>query len=214
MSGIMDKSLKNLLDYKISAIDGEIGKVKGFYFDNGTLTVRYLIVETGSLFFGRNVMISTQALINADWEKDHFLTNMTIQQIEDSPKVEDGKHPTLTQEIQLHLYYKWLPYWDVSVQSVSEQSSSHLFNSSEILDSSLIANDGEVGTIKDFLVDEKDWKINFIVVDAFISKPAKEIILSSKWITKFDPASHSVFSDRSINKIKNNPVYNPEKVSI
>ena len=45
----MKRSIKSLVGYTMGATDGEIGKVKEFYFDDQSWTIRHLIVETGKL---------------------------------------------------------------------------------------------------------------------------------------------------------------------
>ncbi len=61
----------------MGATDGEIGKIKEFYFDDQSRTIRYLIVETGSWFNGRKVLISPQALLTPDWKNEVFPINLT-----------------------------------------------------------------------------------------------------------------------------------------
>jgi hypothetical protein len=38
----------SLLSYRLASLDGEIGKVKDFYFDDLFWEIRYLIVDTGT----------------------------------------------------------------------------------------------------------------------------------------------------------------------
>jgi hypothetical protein len=47
---------KTLKVYKLHSLDGEIGKVSEFYFDDQHWAIRYLIRDTGSmnLLTGRN----------------------------------------------------------------------------------------------------------------------------------------------------------------
>jgi hypothetical protein len=49
---------KTLTDYKLESLDGEIGKVKEFYFDDRHWTIRYLVADTGNWLAGRQVLIS------------------------------------------------------------------------------------------------------------------------------------------------------------
>jgi len=49
---------KTLHGYKLNGLDGEIGKVKEFYFDDRHWTVRYLVADTGNWLTGRQVLIS------------------------------------------------------------------------------------------------------------------------------------------------------------
>jgi hypothetical protein len=43
----MKRYIKNLMSFTVAAIDGEMVKVTAFYFDDLTLTIRYLDIETG-----------------------------------------------------------------------------------------------------------------------------------------------------------------------
>ena len=49
----MLRRAKDLNGYKLDARDGEIGKVKEFYFDDHSWTVRYLVADTGGWLSGR-----------------------------------------------------------------------------------------------------------------------------------------------------------------
>jgi hypothetical protein len=54
----MLRSLKELERYKVNATDGHIGSVVDFLLDDQRWTVRYLVVETGSFFSERRVLIT------------------------------------------------------------------------------------------------------------------------------------------------------------
>ena len=54
---------KTLKGYKLDSLDGEIGKVKEFYFDDRHWTIRYLVADTGNWLTGRQVLISPYALV-------------------------------------------------------------------------------------------------------------------------------------------------------
>lgn len=59
---ILKRSIRSLIGNTIGATDGEIGKVKEYYFDDETWTIRYLVVETGNWLFSHKVLISTEVL--------------------------------------------------------------------------------------------------------------------------------------------------------
>jgi len=40
--------VKTLEGYTLDSLDGEIGKVKDFYFDDQYWAIRYLVVDTGN----------------------------------------------------------------------------------------------------------------------------------------------------------------------
>ena len=53
---------KTLKGYKLNSLDGEIGKIKEFYFDDHYWTIRYLVADTGNWLTDRQVLISPHAL--------------------------------------------------------------------------------------------------------------------------------------------------------
>jgi uncharacterized protein YrrD len=100
-------SFQNLLGLTMGATDGEIGKVKDFYFDDKTWKLRYLVVETGSWLFGRKVLLSPIALQTPDWNEKVFPVNLTKDQIKHSPDIDTDKPVSRQQEEDLHSHYSW-----------------------------------------------------------------------------------------------------------
>ena len=66
---IMLSKAKTLEGYKLDSLDGEIGKVKEFYFDDRHWTIRYLVAETGTWLADRQVLISPYALVAVNKEE-------------------------------------------------------------------------------------------------------------------------------------------------
>ena len=60
--------VKTLEGYTLDSLDGDIGKIKDFYFDDQYWTIRYLVVDTGSWLPASQVLISPYALIAVDRE--------------------------------------------------------------------------------------------------------------------------------------------------
>ena len=100
-------STDNLIGFTMGAIDGEIGEVKDFYFDDQTWNIRYLIVETGNWLFGRKVLLSPVALEAPHWDARTFPVNLTKDQIKHSPDIDTDKPVSHQQETDLHNYYSW-----------------------------------------------------------------------------------------------------------
>ncbi len=111
----MKRSIKSLIGYTMGATDGEIGKVKEFYFDDESWTIRYLIVETGSWLSGRKVLISPDALLTPDWQQKVFPVNLTKKQIKNSPHIDTEKPVSRQQEMKLYEHYPWTSYWEGSL---------------------------------------------------------------------------------------------------
>ena len=81
---MLDKA-KTLLGYKLSTGEGDIGKLKEFYFDDRHWAIRYLVADTGSWLASRQVLISPYALDAVVRERHRIVLGLTRRQIEDEP---------------------------------------------------------------------------------------------------------------------------------
>jgi len=98
---------KTLTGYKLHSLDGEIGKVKEFYFDDHHWTIRYLVADTGNWLTGRQVLISPYALVAVSQEEQHIVINLTKKQIEDSPSLNSDRPVSRRFEEAYYGYYGW-----------------------------------------------------------------------------------------------------------
>lgn len=231
----MKRSVKSLMGFTMGATDGEIGKVKDFYFDDNTWTIRYLIVETGNWLSGRKVLISPEALLAPDWATETFPVNLTKEQIRNSPDVDTEKPVSRQHEMKLYEYYPWTGYWGgnlwgggmgttgmimpapVSVedtlqrQDISSGKESdgdpHLRSTDKVKGYSIKATDGEIGEVEDFIVDDSTWKIDFLVVDTGNWFPGKKVLISPQWIKEVKWNTSAVIVKASVDSVKNSPEY-------
>ena len=62
-----------------AGLDGEIGKVRQFYFGDQHWAVRYLVADTGNWLTGRQVLISPYALLAVNREEQNlFLLSKNV----------------------------------------------------------------------------------------------------------------------------------------
>jgi uncharacterized protein YrrD len=95
----------------IQTVDNAVGHIKDLYFDDQSWVIRYLVVDTGTWLSGRQVLLSPEALTGLKPDLGAFSTNLTFQQIKDSPDVDSEKTVSRHQEDLLSEYYGWSPYW-------------------------------------------------------------------------------------------------------
>jgi len=107
----MLSKVKTLKGYKLNGLDGEIGKVKEFYFDDLHWTIRYLVANTGNWLTGRRVLISPYALVAIFGEKQCIDINLTKKQIENSPPLNSDEPVSRQFEENYYGYYGWPMYW-------------------------------------------------------------------------------------------------------
>lgn len=232
----MKHSVKSLIGSTMGATDGEIGKVKELYFDDETWVVRYLIVDTGNWLSGRVVLISTEAIVNADWDNKIFSVNLTKEQIKNSPDINTDLPVSRQQEIQLLKYYPWVKYWGAGFSgemavspgplamglprtnfteektNQEQNADKHLRSTDNVTDYNIKATDGEIGHVEDFILDETKWKIDFLIVDTRNWLPGKKVLISPKLINEIDWENATVSVDTSVAIIKDSPKYDPAQL--
>ncbi|SDZ80767.1 PRC-barrel domain-containing protein [Pedobacter hartonius] len=210
---MMQHTVNSLVGFTVGAIDDEIGKVEEFYFDHETWTIRYLVVKTGRWLSGRKVLISPTALKMPDWKNKVFPVNLSKGQIQNSPDVDTEQTISRQQEIELYEHYTWQHYGSrgagfyggagVSEQHTNQQSSDpHLLSTDDVTGYEIHATDGNIGTVEDFIVDERTWSLSFLIVYIGNWFPGKKIILSPKRITEMKLHDSSLEIDLSTNAIK------------
>ncbi|MGA2751515.1 MAG: PRC-barrel domain-containing protein, partial [Verrucomicrobiota bacterium] len=99
-----------LTGYKLDSLDGEIGEVKEFYFDDRYWTIRYLVADTGNWLTGRKVLISPYALVAVIAAEQHITIDLTKRQIEDSPSLNSDKPVSHQFEQAYYGHYGWPMY--------------------------------------------------------------------------------------------------------
>ena len=107
----MLSKVKTLEGYKLDSLDGEIGKVKEFYFDDRHWTIRYLVAETGTWLADRQVLISPYALVAVNKEERNIAIDLTRKQIEDSPSLDSDKPVSHQFEQAYYGHYLYPMYW-------------------------------------------------------------------------------------------------------
>lgn len=214
-----------LKGYTLQCSDGEIGEVEEFYFDDRYWTIRYLIVNTGNWLPGRQVLVSPHALTAVDKEKRHIAVNLTRQKIEAGPSLDTDKPVSRQFEMAYLQYYGWPNYWDSSnVWGVhpaiahDPEARKERAPGDEALDPNLRstravsgyrieAEDGTIGHIRDFIVEDGAWTIRYLVIDTRNWWPGKHVVISPRWIERVSWSESKVFVLLSREAIREAPEY-------
>ena len=227
---IMLYTAKTLKGYKLESLDGEIGRVKEFYFDDRHWTVRYLVADTGNWLTGRKVLISPYALSYVMTAEKDLSVALTKKQIEDSPSLDSHKPVSRQFEDEYYGYYGWPTYWGGSsvwgdyphierdrnkwgqFKKGTKAWDHHLRSTHAVTGYRLQALDGEIGHIEDFVIDDETWAIRYLVVGTKNWWPGKKVLVSPQWIERVSWSESSVFINLSRETIKDSPEYTEESL--
>ena len=148
----------------------------------GKSVISWRIQEIGSR---EEMCLSAQeALEPSDWEDKVFPVTLTSAEIEDSPGIETDLPFSLQKEKELRLFFKWREYWDDDVfiqpagftpmsvpggeaiepslkdgrnSSGKLNGNPHLRSANEVQGYYIGAQDGEIGHVDDFIVEDTSW---------------------------------------------------------
>ena len=217
----MLRSLRELHGYNVHAVDGNIGKVEDFFFEDDLWTIRYLVVNIGGWLLGRKVLISPAALKQLHWGKGVLNLSLNKDQVESSPEVDVDEPISRKYEEELNAHYEWPLYWkygalNEEAEAMEKKRKSHLRSMKEVIGYRVKAIEGEIGPVLDFIVDHETWIIRYIVISTrYIVEHVrdlthgKKVLISPKW-TEVSWADSEVYVDLPIQIVKDGPEYKPD----
>jgi uncharacterized protein YrrD len=161
----------------VSGTDGEIGTLEDFYFEEAGWNVRYLLVDTGSWFNGKRVLLPPSA-VQGDWGRAGVRVNLSRDEVRKSPALDDETADTA----------------DAHLDSVKETSGYHI-----------CARNGEIGHVDDFLIGQDSWRIRYLLVDTSNWIGGRSVIVSSEAVERVDKADNQIYVAADRDAIENAP---------
>ena len=226
------RSTKQLYGDTLHALDGEIGHVKDFYFDDHLWVIRYVIVDAGSWLSERLVLLAPHAFTHFEQDGASRRVDLTRKQIEDSPAIELHKPVSRQFEEEYYDYYQWSPYWYggqtwgmggypvlLPLSQMNPPPSSrkhgsathddpHLRSTQAMTGYKIHTSEGEVGHVIDFIVHAKTWAITHLIVETGHWYSGKEIAIAPKHVERISYEDSKVFLDVNKTAMLEAPEYN------
>lgn len=220
--------------YSIGATDGPIGKITDFLFDDRTWLVRWIVIDMADFLSPQKVLLPTSALSHVNNIGHQFAVRLTKAQVENSPSIDTDVPVSRLMESSVFDYYGWTPYWSdgfymggygygAAAMSQAGPGSTpqlrraepyleahadrHLRSMHEVAGYHLHASDGQVGHVAEFLLEDQDWSIHYLVVDTQNWWPGKKVLISPRSIQSVDWSLRSVMLSIARQGIKDSPAY-------
>lgn len=106
------RSVSEIRGYHVQGSDESIGHIEDVIVDDETWEVRYLVVDTSNLWFGRKVLVEPRWARRVSWEEGKVYFDLTRKAIHDSPTWDPGAGVNRQYEVQLYDYYGRPVYWN------------------------------------------------------------------------------------------------------
>jgi len=229
----MQQHLGGMIGYTIRATDGDVGKVQEFYFDDATWAVRYMVAETGNWLSGRKVLIPLVALGKPDRMSRTFSVNRTCALVRNGPDIDEDRPVYRQHEVKLRRHYQWqnyregpyggtfgiTPYPLLENSIVQEpvetmrqgEDDPHLRSTRNIIGYHIHGTDGEIGQVMDYIVDDENWALTYLVVEAGNWFWERNVLIAVKWIKTVNWNDTGIYLNLSRESIKNSPEFDPSK---
>lgn len=226
-----------LKSYKIEAADGSIGSVADLLFDDERWVIRWLVVDVGGWLSRQEVLLPTSHLGSVSRASASVGVELTQEQVKGSPDAESHRPVSRQLESSLYEHYGWTPYWGgiaatgagagylipprylpkgasrprkASPPHAARQEDPHLRSAKEVTGYRLEASDGEIGHVEDFLFNDSDWTIRYLIVDTKNWWPGKFVLLAPDWAEEIRWGERVVRVTRPRQEIKDAPEFDPK----
>lgn len=226
----MLRSLNEIINYQLQGIDKDLGWCKDFLFDDRYWVVRYMVADTNKwLPGGRKVLVSPISLGEPDWTQKQFPVTLTREGIENSPPLEEHKPVSQQYETEFFNYYGYGYYWMgegiwgsytnpaplVETEALDKvidgpAQDRHLRSTTEVKGYDIHATDGVIGHVEDFVLNDDNWAIAYIVVATHNWLPGgRKVLIAPDWLESVNWVDRAVSIKLTAQQIKDCPEYNP-----
>ncbi|MBI2513560.1 MAG: SRPBCC family protein [Opitutae bacterium] len=221
---------RKLATAEVRARDGVVGTVDDLLLDDAMWTVRYLIVDTGVWLAGRRVLLAPLAVNGHAADSNSLNVGLTREQIRTSPLSSPVEEVTRADEARLHEHYRWPPYWVATPMAGGivpppaaferpeprreppPAGDPHLHSARHVRGYHVVATDGDIGAVEDFLVEPRSWRVAFVIVDTNGWLPGGKALLEPHTIDRVSRTEAKVFVHESRAVVKTHPPYSPDQV--
>lgn len=235
----MLRNASTLHGYGIAASDGRLGIVNDLLFEDTSWLVRWLVVDTGNWLPGRKVLLPATVLGHLDPEKREFSVRLTMDEVKHSPNIDTERPVSRQVETDIYDFYGWRPYWNPSLYldgfgygygggatmplptpesarleedilaAQRDHDDPHLRSVEAVTGYHIHATDGDIGHVDDFLVDDADWSIHFLVVDTRNWWPGRDVLISPRAVRSVEWRDNLVNLSVGREAVKASPIYDP-----
>lgn len=220
-----------LVGYGLMASDGSIGTVSDWLFDDQEWVVRWAVIDTGTWLPGRKVLLPPSRFDRPDAIAHAIAVPLSREQIENSPPIDEHEPVSRQMELNLYSHYGVTPYIypvyfappapvvpplappvdeRAQPERVDQKAGDpHLRSINEVTGYYVEARDGDIGHVEEFLLDENDWSIRYLVIDTRNWWPGRGVLLSPRSIRGVSWSDEQIEVELTRAQVETSPPYDP-----
>lgn len=228
--------------FSIRALDGPIGEVHEFLFDDRLWTLRYLVAQLGGWLDGRFVLIPAGMLLGLDSAARAIAVALTQQQVANSPDISIDQ-PVSRQCASSRFRIDYTPtYWGTAglwglgigpgdpdtirhMLDAADQDDRaarragrkhgdpHLRSTRAVRGYTVQSCDKAIGHIADLIVDDTIWAIRYVALAPRIWWLGKKVLAPARWISGIDASQSRVTLDAPREVVWGGPAFEPSALA-
>jgi len=209
----------------ICAVDDEIGKLTEFYIDERSWQIRYLVVNLGSGFKSKEVLISPVAFASFDGER--LKIQLTKDEIHKCPVNSSAKPVYIQQKENAELLYSttqsfggfdsrfetvvFPPSPSINSREDEKGENPHFRSSREISGYKILTEDGVEGKVEDLLFDDRLWNIRFLLIRPDTGSDQETRLLIAFWVDHIEWEIETIYLGCRGDYLMRCPKFDPSK---
>lgn len=234
------RSLNEITGYSLQASDGNIGCCEDRLFDDKIWFFRYMLADTSAgLPSSKNTLPSPISLSEPNGKNTQLPVTLTRELLENNPQRDEHKPVSREYETNFFDYYGYGYYWigagpwgssaapialakvtpDANVtddgERIKEVSTKErdLRYAKKVEGYTIESIYGEMGQVEDFVLNDVDWTIAYIIVNArnWLLSGRKVLIVPS-WLSSVSWVKRMVSINLTSEKIEGSPEYDPSQL--
>jgi hypothetical protein len=223
----MPQSARALLELRLRAKDGKIGKAADFYFDEEDWKIQNVVVNTGGWLSRHGVLLAPEVFAAPEGSAKEVLVSLTRKQIRESAGVESVETLSQHEEELLRRRYGEDVYAEAAgpgeavhgkvsesaleiaeAEDGPERGERSLRSVREIMGYQVEAEDGPCGVVHDFVIGDGDWTIHYLVIDRKdVRLPNPKVLAPTSWVELMSWPDSRVYFKVAREKVKASQKY-------
>jgi hypothetical protein len=229
--GIMMMHLRDFEGWTVKTRDnGDIGRVDDSYFDDERWVVRYFTMRANDWLGERLAPLSPRAIDGMDARNARICVTVTQQQLQQAPGFDVRfpatryLEPSYASHLGFPYYWTGPGIWGPTVVPAQPPAALqaapiglenpgpdtvHLQSTRDVSGSHIHTPDGPIGHVENFIVDDRDWAIRYLIVDTSNWIGGRTVLVPPSWAREVDWANQMVHVDVSREALASSPSYDP-----
>ena len=199
----------------VEGTDTALGSIQDLHYDGESWEVKHMVVDVGGWLENHYVLLPPSMIQHRDWVERRTWSPLTRQQLQDafpatpSSSVPSGENSAPTTDHATGEAGRQFPIVEADLEKEA-----NLHSSRRTVGFRVKAYDGELGVVKDVIVDDQTWNrdawvLRYLVVDARSWLADRFVLISPLWADPLLWDTHEIRVSSVRETIRHSPHYDP-----